>query len=177
MTSDYQNPGHDKLSPTARRMLDLRNEVFLEWVKRLRQTVKEAEKLPQPILIDTLPVLYGNLAEAITPGYPRATANEGNTVAAEHGGERARLTNYNVPSVIAEYQILRWTILDVLKLNNVELNDEEFFLINVSIDGSIRESVTAFALAQGALRERFVTALTHDLRTPLSNARCLCRAD
>ena len=170
MASDYQNLDHDKLSPTARRMLELRDEVFLEWVKRLRQTVKEAEKLPQPILIDTLPVLYGNLAEAITPGYPRATANEGNTVAAEHGGERARLTNYDVPSVIAEYQILRWTILDVLKLNNVELNDEEFFLINVSIDGSIREAVTAFALAQGALRERFVTALTHDLRTPLSNA-------
>ena len=58
----------------------------------------------------------------------------------------------------------------MLKLNNVELNDEELFLINVSIDGSIREAVTTFALAQGALRERFVTALTHDLRTPLSNA-------
>jgi signal transduction histidine kinase len=165
-----QNIDPDKLSPTARKLLDLRNEVLLEWVKRLRQTVKEAEKLPQPILIDTLPALYGNLAEAITPGYPRATADEGNTVAAEHGGERARLTNYNVHSVIAEYQILRWTILDVLKLNNVELNDEEFFLINASLDGAIREAVTAFALAQGALHERFVTALTHDLRTPLSNA-------
>ncbi|HEX8873940.1 MAG TPA: HAMP domain-containing sensor histidine kinase [Nitrosospira sp.] len=168
--SSYQNLDHDKLSLTARRMLGLRDEVFLEWTKRLRQTVKEAEKLPQPILIDTLPALYGNLAEAITPGYPRATANEGNTVAAEHGGERARLTNYNVHSIISEYQILRWTIFDVLKLNNVELNDDEFFLINVSLDGSIREAVNAFALEQAALRERFVAALTHDLRNPLSNA-------
>ena len=149
-----QNIDPDKLSPNARRMLDLRDEVFTEWIKRLRQTVKEAEKLPQPILINTFPALYDNLAEAITPGYPRATADEGNTVASEHGGERARLTNYNVHSVIAEYQILRWTILDVLKLNNVELNDEEFFLINASIDGSIREAVTAFALAQGALRRK-----------------------
>ena len=120
-----QNIGTDKLSPTARRMIALRNEVLLEWGKRVRQTVKEAERLPDPILIDTIPSLYDNLAEAITPEYPRATGNEGNTVAAEHGGERARLTNYNAHSVVSEYQILRWTIFDVLKLNDVELNDDE----------------------------------------------------
>jgi signal transduction histidine kinase len=169
MASD-QNLDTDKLSPTARKMLELREEVLLEWGKRLRQTVKEAEKLPQPILINTLPALYRNLAEAITPGYPRATADEGNTVATEHGGERARLTNYNAHSVISEYQILRWTIFDVLKLNGIQLNDDEFFLINVSVDGSIREAVNAFALAQAALHEGFIAALTHDLRNPLSNA-------
>ena len=165
-----QNIGTDKLSPTARRMIALRNEVLLEWGKRVRQTVKEAERLPDPILIDTIPSLYDNLAEAITPEYPRATGNEGNTVAAEHGGERARLTNYNAKSVILEYQILRWTILDVLKLNDVELNDDEYRVINASIDGSIREAVNSFAVAQAALRERFIAALTHDLRNPLSNA-------
>ena len=49
--------------------------------KKSTQTVKEAERLPEPILIDTFPSLYDNLAEAISPDYPRATANEGNTVA------------------------------------------------------------------------------------------------
>lgn len=151
-------------------MLGLRDQVLSEWVKRLRQTVKEAEHLPHPILINTFPVLYDNLAEAITPEYPRTTVDEGNTVAAEHGGERARLTNYNAHSVISEYQILRWTIFDVLKLNGVQLNDSEVSVLNASIDGSIRKSVAAFALAQVALRERFVAALTHDLRNPLSNA-------
>lgn len=151
-------------------MLGLRDEVLVEWVKRLRQTVKEAEQLPHPVLINTFPSLYDNLAEAITPSYPRATGDEGNTVAAEHGGERARLTHYNVHSVISEYQILRWTIFDVLRLHGVQLNDNEVFVINVSIDGAIRESVNAFALAQAALRERFIAALTHDLRNPLSTA-------
>ena len=151
-------------------MIALRNEVLLEWGKRVRQTVKEAERLPDPILINTIPSLCDNLAEAITPEYPRATGNEGNTVAAEHGGERARLTNYNAHSVVSEYQILRWTIFDVLKLNDVELNDDEYRVINASIDGSIREAVNSFALAQAALRERFIAALTHDLRNPLSNA-------
>ena len=168
--SSDQNPDPGKLSPNGRRMLALRDEVLAEWIKRLRQTVKEAERLPEPILIDTFPALYDNLAEAISPGYPRATANEGNTVASEHGSERARLTNFNANSVIWEYQQLRSTIFDVLKLNGVELDDSEVFVINASIDGSIRESVNAFALAQAALRQRFVAALTHDLRNPLSNA-------
>src|SRR5690348_14004729 len=119
--SSDQNINPDKLSATARRMLELRDEVLLEWVKRVRQSVKEAEELPHPVLINTFPVLYDNLAEAITPDYPRATGNEGNTVAAEHGGERARLTHYNVHSVISEYQILRWAIFDILKLRGVRL--------------------------------------------------------
>jgi signal transduction histidine kinase len=166
-----QNINPEGLSPNARRMLELREEVLSEWIKRVRQSVKEAEQLPHPILINTFPSLYDNIAEAITPGYPRTTGNESNTVAIEHGGERARLTNYNVHSVISEYQILRWTIFDVLKANGVRLNDEEIYRINASIDGSIREAVTAFALTQLALRERFMTALTHDLRNPLSNAK------
>lgn len=165
-----RNPDPDKLSPTAKRMLELEDKVLSEWVTRVRQSVKEAERLPHPILINTFPSFYRNVAEAITRSNPRVTGDEGNTVATEHGGERARLTNYNVYSVISEYQILRWTILDVLKANDVHLDDEEIFVIHVSIDGSIREAVNAFALAQAMLRERFVAALTHDLRNPLSNA-------
>jgi hypothetical protein len=68
-----QNLDPDRLSPTARRMLALRDEVLAEWVKRVRQTLKEAEHLPNPILIDTVPSLYDNLAQAITPDYPRIT--------------------------------------------------------------------------------------------------------
>ena len=165
-----QNITPEKLSPTARRMLQLRDEVLSEWIKRVRDTVKEAEHLPNPIIVNTFPALYDNLAEAITPDYPRATGNEGTTVAAEHGSERARLTSYNAHSVIAEYQQLRWTIFDVLKINGVPLNEREIYIINASIDGSIREAVNAFALAQAALQERFVAALAHDLRNPLSNA-------
>jgi signal transduction histidine kinase len=61
-------------------------------------------------------------------------------------------------------------ILDVLKANDVGLNAEVVYLINASIDGSVRESVNAFVLARAVFRERFMAALTHDLRNPLSNA-------
>jgi signal transduction histidine kinase len=156
-------------------MLALRDEVLTEWVKRVRQTLKEAEHLPNPILIDTVPSLYDNLAQAITPDYPRITGDEGTTVATEHGGERARLTNYNARSVVWEYQLLRWTVFDVLKSNGVQLNQNEVLVINASIDGSIRASVNAFALAQTELRERFAAALVHDLRNPLSAAHVLAQ--
>ena len=165
-----QNLHIEKLSPHAKRMLELREDVILEWGKRLRATVKEAQDLPHPILINTLPSLYANLTQAISPDYPRATSGQSNTISAEHGGERARLTNYNAQAVISEYQLLRWTIFDVLRINNVQLHNEEFTVINNSIDESIREAVSAFALAQSALRERFVAALTHDLRNPLAAA-------
>lgn len=151
-------------------MLALREEVLREWGERVKATVKEAQQLSLPILINTFPLLYENLAQAISPDFPRIMATENDTVATEHGGERARLTNYNAQAVISEYQLLRWTILDVLRREGVQLDNREFYVINASIDDSIREAANAFALAQAALRERFVAALTHDLRNPLASA-------
>src|SRR6195952_2449043 len=162
-----QNPDAARLSPTAQRMLALREVVLAEWESRLRSTVDEAASLPHPILINTFPTLYDNIAEAISPGYPRKSVTDTNTVASEHGGERARVTNYSHQAVIAEYQLLRWTILDVLNRNGVTLDSKEFFTINTALDDCIQESVNAFALAQSALRERFIVTITHDLRNPL----------
>ena len=162
-----QNLDARRLSATAQRMLALREAVFAEWEGRLRATVKEAAALPHPILINTFPMLYDNIAQALSPAYPRENASNGNTVASEHGGERARVTDYSHQAVVAEYQLLRWTILDVLKQNGVALNTHEFFVINSSLDACIQESVNAFTLAQSALRERFIITVTHDLRNPL----------
>lgn len=151
-------------------MLALRDEVLREWGERLKATVEEAQQLSLPILINTFPLLYENLAQSISPDFPRVMATENDTVAREHGGERARLTNYNAQAIISEYQLLRWTILDVLRREGVQLDNREFYVINASIDDSIREAANAFALAQATLRERFVAALTHDLRNPLASA-------
>jgi signal transduction histidine kinase len=168
--SGDQTQNETLLSPNAQRMLALREKVLAEWERRLREAVGEARALPHPILINTFPGLYEYLAQAIGPGYPRSPHDEGNTVAAEHGGERARLTDYNAQAVVSEYQLLRWTIFDVLTQAGVQLNNRECHVINAAIDGSIRDAVTAFEAAQAALRERFVAALTHDLRNPLMTA-------
>ncbi|HEV2610267.1 MAG TPA: HAMP domain-containing sensor histidine kinase [Noviherbaspirillum sp.] len=165
-----QNPELNQLSSTSRRMLELEQAVFVEWEKRVRERVKEAGGLSHPILLNTMPTFFENLVQTITQPYPRASAESGNNIASEHGGERARLTHYNPQAVISEYQILRWTIFDTMKQHGVMLNEAEVACINASIDGSIAEAVTSYALVQSMLRERFVAALTHDLRNPLASA-------
>jgi len=163
-----QNRASSALSPNAQRMLELRDQVFQTWEQRVRERVFEARNVEPPILIDTMPVFYDNIVESISPGYPRTSAVDGTTVAAEHGGERARITAYNQTALIEEYQIFRATIFDVLHRENVRLDFDETHAINSSIDSGIQEAVAAFALVHSGFRERFAAALTHDLRGPLA---------
>ena len=170
---DGQEAGNAPQTPSqnAKRMAALQEEVLLQWAHAVRDKVKDAESLAEPLLINTFPVVYQNLVQAITPDHPRTTAGQGNTVASEHGGERARLTDYKPEAIILEYQLLRQTIFRVLGAHGIQLGHVESSIINESIDASIYEAVRAFSLAQAALREQFTASLTHDLRTPLFTAR------
>lgn len=170
MTStNAKNITSAELSATSVRMLELRDAVLTEWQQRMRATISKAAVLSQPILVNTMPVVYANLAEAITPDY----AHNSNgvletTVASEHGNERARLTNYDLSTVISEYQVLRSAIFDVLADNGLQLTATDTRIINMTLDATIKESATAFSLVQSAFRERFVATLAHDLRSPLN---------
>ncbi len=174
--SDQTSGGIEKLSATSQKMLELRDEVFVEWEQRIRSTIAQASALRPPILIDTLPAFYDNLAQSVTPAYPRLNAVNTTTIATEHGGERARLTNYDPKAIILEYQLLRGALLDVLKARGVALDDAESQVVNASIESAIRESVTAYVFAVTALRERFIAAVMHDLRTPLNTASLAAQA-
>lgn len=165
--SDQKGNGRE-FSATAQRMLQLREHVFAQWEERVRTVLDKAQALSHPILIDTLPMFYENIAESLSPNYPRLAGTDGSTIAAEHGGERARLTAYDHETLIVEYQLLRSTILEVLHEEGVALTAREIVAINTSIDAAIREAVAAFSLVHTALRERFAAALTHDLRGPLA---------
>jgi signal transduction histidine kinase len=167
--SDQDKPPFP-LSPNGQRLLDLRDAVFGAWEARVRERVLQARALGQPTLIDTLPAFYDNIAQSISPDYPRSSAVDGSTVATEHGGERARVTSYDHAALIEEYQILRWAIFEVLHREQVVLGHDETHAIHASIDSGIREAVDAFSLVHSGLRERFAAALTHDLRGPLGAA-------
>jgi signal transduction histidine kinase len=163
-----QDAGRQELSGNAKRMLALREQVFDTWAARVRTQVSQARALQQPILIDTLPVFYDNIAQSISPAYPRTSGVDGTTVAAEHGGERARITAYDHTALIEEYQVLRWAIFDVLQREGVALDHVETHAVHSSIDSGIQEAVEAFSLVHSGFRERFAAALTHDLRNPLA---------
>ncbi|WP_374583853.1 ATP-binding protein [Pseudoduganella sp.] len=156
------------LSPVSEAMLALREQVIDAWCQAVRDTLCKAGSLPAPILLNTLPVFYERLARLLTPRYFHASGVDVAIIAQEHGGERARLSGYDTTTLIREYQLFRQVLFTMLHQGGIALTHEQRAAIDTSIDSAIRESVTAFALIQSALREQFIAALTHDLRTPLS---------
>lgn len=167
LASDQQDEPN-KLSETSHRMLAVRDLVLARWEDHVRTALENARKLAHPILVNTIPAFYDNIAQSLTSNYPRVTAVDSSTLAAEHGGERARLTAYDHETLIREYQLLRTAIYDVLANEDIPLTRVDILTIDAAIDSGIQEATAAFAMVNNSLRERFAAALTHDLRGPLS---------
>ncbi|HEX8477059.1 MAG TPA: HAMP domain-containing sensor histidine kinase [Telluria sp.] len=165
---DNAHSAPSRPSPTAQRLLAVRETVLATWEARVRERVHPARALAHPLLLDTLPAFYDNIIESVDPGAPRLLAIDGTNIAIEHGGERARITQYSHAALIEEYQIFRWAVFDVLHRENVVLDRDETHAIHASIDAGIQEAVEGFTLVHSGLRERFAAALTHDLRGPLA---------
>jgi signal transduction histidine kinase len=156
------------LGQSSRDLIDIREEVFEIWEHEVRAKVGGADSLRHPILVNTLPSFYDNLAQALTPDYPREHATSGSTVARSHGDERARLTSYGPAEIVLEYQILEQSIAKVCGLRNIALSTSEWGVVRLSIDIATLEALREFTHAQAALRDRLAAALAHDMRNPLS---------
>ena len=117
----------------ADRLLANKERVLTLWEERLRKTVAAAGREPSLILINTLPAVLDQLAQALSPEHPRRTATEGSTAGQEHGGERVRLTHFRLEDLIAEYKILRQVLVEVLEEDS-ELSADERNTLNASLD-------------------------------------------
>jgi signal transduction histidine kinase len=156
------------LAPSSRNLMSVRDAVFNIWEVQVRVRVRGARSLRHSILINTFPVFFDNLAEALTPNYHRRNATSGSTVARSHGDERARLSPYSSAEIILEYQILEESIATACSRANVALSNLEWDAVRRSIDVAMFEAVREFTSAQAVLRDRLAAALAHDMRNPLS---------
>lgn len=168
MLATDQKLTENGLSATSRRVLAMRDAVFAEWEKDVRRLVQGAQDILHPILMNTLPVFYDNIAEALTPSHPRARATSNTDVAGAHGNERARMTHYGPEQVIHEYQIFRDAFSRVADEQGVVLSRAEWAIVNGSIDCAVRESVKKFTSMHDTFRHRLAASLSHDMRNPLS---------
>jgi signal transduction histidine kinase len=159
----------DRFSASSHRMLALRDPVVRVWEEQLRATLPRTVKLSAPVLIDTLPVLYERLCAILTPAYFGRDGIDVSTIGAEHGVERANLTDYDAETILAEYQVFRSVLFDMLDAHGIPLTAPERRALHLTIDMAVRESVRAFVVAANSMRERFAGALAHDLRQPVSN--------
>jgi signal transduction histidine kinase len=159
-------------SPAARRLLANKDRVMALWEARLRQEVPAAAQESHLILVNTLPVLLDQLAEALSPHHPRGTATQGSTAASEHGGERVRLTHFRLEDLIREYRLLRQTLYMVLE-EQEPLSAEERHTLDASLDLALMEACTGYALVQSTFRNQFFATIAHDLRNPLGAAQVM----
>ena len=159
------------LSQSADFLKGFREELFSSWEADVRKSISNASELSTPILTNTLPALYDSLIDVLTSSDASSVTDTlSATCASEHGNERARLTSYDLESLISEYQIFRKNIFKVFQSNGVFLTDHQANIVTNVIDGTIKESVASFVIVQAAFREKFVNALIHDLRGPLHTA-------
>jgi signal transduction histidine kinase len=159
----------DRFSIHSLRMLSLRDAVLQVWEEKLHEVLPRTDKLSHPVLIDTVPVLYERLCAVLTPAYFERDGIDISTIGAEHGVERATLTDYDAEAILAEFQVFRSVLFDMLDAHDVALTGPERRALHLTIDLAVRESVRAFIVAANSMRERFAGALAHDLRQPVSN--------
>lgn len=159
----------ERLSPLAQHLLRLRDTVLDNWTNAVQLTIPPARALYVPVLINTLPVFYDNLVQVLSSGYPRVAGDPGDNLPAAHGDERARLTQYSPRDLVREYQLFRNILIGACVADGIALQPNEHALVNEFIDSAIQEALTAYVARQNEFRERYLAALAHDIRNPLSN--------
>src|SRR4051812_23593926 len=90
------------ITPSARTLMQMRDQILEKWLSRVRRDVRFADNMKKPIIIDTIPLFIDNLAQALSVEHFRTLATESNTVAQEHGSERARISKYGPAQLVQE---------------------------------------------------------------------------
>lgn len=166
MNKEYIHPATITKTISAQIVYEQREKILTKWIQRVRVEVKSAKDLLNPILTNTIPLFIERLAESLCGECSRETATESSNSAQEHGGERARITQYGPEQIIQEYQILQQVVRATITAE-VPLESDESDIIQKSFDKALQEAMISFFLVHGRLREQFVAGLTHDLRNPI----------
>jgi signal transduction histidine kinase len=154
-------------SPRYLQLVSTQEDVFADWLEQVRTEIPYACSISRPALVNTLPLFFEHLVlTTVGEGKPF----DHSPLAAEHGGQRARVTRFNAGSIVHEFQLFRSAIISAWHRAGIRLELDEVERLNNAIDEALRESLTGFSLSQVQIREQFFSALTHDLRTPLAAA-------
>jgi signal transduction histidine kinase len=147
-----------------------REGLLSHWRRQVRE-LRSAQDLDVPTLNDHVPALIDELADALEScsdeTIPEAL-REGTPPS--HGLQRLK-DGFDIEEVVAEYNILRGCIHDLLDANDMTLRGKPFHILNRVLDGAIGLAVQAYAAqrekAERARRQEYLAFVAHDLRTPL----------
>lgn len=165
-----------------------KDEIIESWKEEIKEVLAVANDQSPLILVDHLPEIISNLSDILECEgqdiIDQVEIEKKSELARAHGRQRANQTNYSLEEVLTEYIVLRGIIIEKL-FSTDEKDLEATKIIHKYIDEGIQSAVLEFVKIQHQqiddgivdlrkekdLRETFVSAMTHDLRTPITAAR------
>ena len=158
-------------------------EIVAALVKRERETLLDqwraqvkvlpsARRLDRPTLDDHVPALIDELIAALesAPLEVSPDAYLGGSPAIH--GRRRYEHDYDIVEVVAEYNLLRGCLFQLVEDNEAALRGPSFRVINGVLDKAIGMAVQTFATEQALevqrRRDEYLSFIVHDLRTPLN---------
>lgn len=161
-----------------------KKEIIENWLEEVKKSIPRAKEETTPTLIDHLPDVLNNLADIFINESSINAENKLKKMSSGHGLQRALQTNFDLEEILIEYSILRIVILEKI-YSNLLLTFETAQVLHDFIDRSNEAAVTEYVKIQRSkiqvnleelnkekiIRDRFVSAMTHDLRTPLAAAK------
>lgn len=178
------------MSSAAEIIRSRKQEILDRWINRVLDQIPDARKRALPIIRNSVPDLLDALADALASDDNRDIIYESD----RHGQERANYTEYTVDQIIREYRLLKETIFSVTDEQGGQLENRERDGIMYAIDQAVEQASRVFARihtekneqaiekaeelireleTRDDLRDQFIATLSHDIRTPLGNARQL----
>lgn len=154
-----------------------KKEIILKlWQERALKEVPSAEGASKLALRNSLPTYLDHLSDALASNRRMDMCsvlihdNESIRIGRLHGEDRAGTSSYVLTEVIFEYHILREVIFEVLE-EKEQLSKDHRDIIFSSIEQAVNDASVKFCEVHADIQQKFVSTLTHDLKTPLTSAK------
>src|SRR5438270_1517251 len=154
--------------------------VLDRWEQAVRESLTSVDEMTLTQLRDHLPLVIGELANALASDKPEATA-EMDRAYRTHGAHRQH-QHQAVDEVMAEYEILRRIVVEeVTDALGRGVTADEAVALHSGIDRATRRSVTAYVdnlakqlKATDDLQSHYISFLNHDLRGGMNGILLMC---
>lgn len=163
-----------------------KDHIIQQWVETVETEIPHSQEYEQPTIMNSVPDLIDALVEAIRSQDVNHIKVRGET----HARQRVSFSEYSLRHIIKEYRLLKRTLFKVLDDQYENMSSVERDIITYVIDEAVEQASDAFykfrqaedhsnqeeveklldqMKDQDMLRDQFIAALSHDIRSPLNN--------